>query len=473
MPKNDYFPSARKSFCTLRTVLVSASLALAAASSAQAQVSDAEAARLKGELTPYGAPREGNGSNIPAWTGGIAEPPKSYDRPGMQHPDPFADEKPLFNIDASNVKKYSKSLSDGEVALLKAYPDTFRLQVYQSHRTQAAPEWVYKNTFENATSATLSDGGNGLKGAYGGIPFPILSGNDEQKGLQAIWNHIARFRGVYITRRASDAVIQRNGEYTLVTSQQEGFFNFYNPEGSAKTLDNVLFYYLSFNIAPARKAGGAVLIHETLDQVKEPRQAWGYNAGQRRVRKAPNLAYDSPIADAEGLRTADDSDMYNGSPNRYSWKYMGMREVYIPYNSYQLSQPEVTYDKLLLPQHVNPDVLRFEKHRVHVVEANLRKGERHIYGKRVYYIDADSWGVALVDQYDTRGELWRVSMAHLKNFYEVPTIWTTLDVFYDLRSNRYHVQGLDSQEKTAKIFEIKALSKRYFSPQSLRRRGKR
>ena len=233
---------------------------------------------------------------------------------------------------------------------------------------------------------------------------------DEQKGLQAIWNHITRYRGILVTRKASDVAVQRNGEYTLVTSQQEAYFNFYDPQGSVDTLENILFYYLSFNIAPARKAGGAVLIHETLDQVKEARQAWGYDSGQRRVRKAPNLAYDSPIADAEGLRTADDTDMYNGSPDRYEWKYMGMREMYIPYNSYKLSQDDVTYDQLLDTSHLNPDLLRFEKHRVHVVEAKLRKGERHIYGRRVFYIDADSWNVALVDQYDTREELWRVSM---------------------------------------------------------------
>ncbi|MAM85943.1 MAG: outer membrane lipoprotein-sorting protein [unclassified Hahellaceae] len=457
---------------TLLSISCAALVVLTAQMPAHAKVSAAEAAKLKNELTPYGAPRKGNGKDIPDWKGGITEPPKEYERPGQHHPNPFADEKPLFTIDSTNMSKYASAMSDGLQAMVKTYASSFKVPVFTSHRTHAAPKWVYENTFENATSAELVDGGNGIKGAYGGVPFPILEGSDEQKGLQAIWNHITRYRGIFVTRKASDVAVQRNGEYTLVTSQQEVYFNYYNPEGSAKTLDNVLFYYLSFNIAPARKAGGAVLIHETVDQVKEPRQAWGYDSGQRRVRKAPNLAYDSPIADAEGLRTADDTDMYNGSPDRYDWKYMGMREMYIPYNSYKLSQEDVTYEQLLDTSHLNPDLLRFEKHRVHVVEAKLKKGERHIYGKRVFYIDADSWNVAMVDQYDTRDELWRVSMAHLKNFYELPTTWTTVDAFYDLRSMRYHVQGMDSEEKTAKMFTGEAPSRRYFSPQALRRRGR-
>ncbi len=234
-----------------------------------------------------------------------------------------------------------------------------------------------------------------------------------------------------------------------------------------------MFYYLSFTKSPARLAGGAVLVHETLDQVKEPRQAWGYNAGQRRVRRAPNLAYDTPIAAADGLRTADDTDMINGSPDRYDWKLVGKKEIYIPYNSYKVTSPDVKYKDLLQVGHLNPAFTRNELHRVWVVEGTLKSGSRHIYSKRTLFLDEDSWQAAVVDQYDGRGELWRVSIAYLKNYYDLPTTWSALDSFHDLQARRYHVQNLDNEEPSTIDFSQAVPDDGYFKPAALRRRGTR
>lgn len=457
-----------------KKILLRSILALALTSSmVQAAVSPEEAQRLKRDLMPLGGELKGNGKDIPDWTGGLTEKHPEYSRPGQHHPDPFKDDQVLFTITAQNMGQYQEHLTPGLQTLLRTYPTTFKLPIYQTRRTSAAPDWVYENTFKNATRAELVRGGNGIEKAYGGVPFPILSGNAETKGLQVIWNHLTRWRGVFLTRRSSEASVQRNGEYQLVTSQQEIFFNYSNPNGSYDKLDNILFYYLSFTISPPRLAGGAVLIHETMDQVREPRKAWGYNAGQRRVRAAPNLAYDSPIAASENLRTADDTDMFTGAPDRYNWKYLGKQEMYVPYNSYKISQEGVKYRDVLGASHINPDLTRFEKHRVHVVEATLKPGARHIYSKRVFYIDEDSWSILLVDQYDDRGELWRVSTAFTKNYYELPGTGPSLDVFYDLQARRYHVQGLMSEERATYVFTNDIPNERYFRPQELRRRGTR
>ncbi|WP_430461997.1 DUF1329 domain-containing protein [Thalassolituus sp. LLYu03] len=431
-------------------------------------VSVKEADRLKGDLTPIGAERAGNGSDIPPWRGGLTLPPLGYTKAGQHHVDPFPQDKPLFVITAANMKQYADYLSDGQKALFKTYPDTFTMPVYQTRRTAAAPEWVYENTYKNAIRAELSPNGNGLMYAYGGLAFPIA-----KTGLEAIWNHETRWRGTYLTRRASEIAVHTDGDYSLVTVQQEVEFNYYRQDKSIEDLNNILFYYLSFTKAPARLAGGAVLVHETLNQVDEPRQAWGYNAGQRRVRLAPNLAYDTPIAAADGLRYADDTDMFNGAPDRYNWKLVGKRELYIPYNSYKLSSNSVSYKDLIKPGHLNPEYTRYEKHRVWVVEATLKEGMRHVYQKRVFYLDEDTWGIAVADQYDSTGDLWRVNMAYIKSYYEVPVTWTTMDVFHDLKAKRYHVQGLDNEEEGTTDFSEEPPGERYFTPAELRRRGKR
>ncbi|WP_339411976.1 DUF1329 domain-containing protein [Pseudomonas sp. EA_35y_Pfl2_R5] len=450
--------------------LIGAAIALAlSAGSAFAAVSPAEAAKLGASLTPFGAEKAGNAAGtIPEWTGGITQAPAAYKTPGQHHVDPFADDKPLFTITKANLDQYKDNLTPGQIAMFNTYPNSYQMPVYQTRRSGSAPKWVYDNTIKNATTAKLLDGGNGFSDAYGGIPFPI-----PQNGVEALWNHIARYRGTYIVRRASEVAVQRNGSYSLVTSQQEAMFKFYDPKGTAADLNNIMFYYLSFTKSPARLAGGAVLVHETLDQVKEPRQAWGYNAGQRRVRRAPNLAYDTPIAAADGLRTADDTDMINGSPDRYDWKLIGKKEIYIPYNSYKVTSPEVKYEDLLQVGHLNPAFTRNELHRVWVVEGTLKSGSRHIYSKRTLFLDEDSWQAAVVDQYDGRGELWRVSIAYLKNYYDLPTTWSALDTFHDLQARRYHVQNLDNEEPSTIDFSQAVPDDGYFKPAALRRRGTR
>ncbi len=443
-------------------------LSLGFGSLAHGQVSKQEADKLRGSLTPLGGERAGNADgSIPAWRGGIQFPPSSYKQPGQHHPDPFPNDLPIFTITSQNMAKYAKFLSEGQKALFKTYPDTFKMPIYKTRRTAAAPQWVYDNTYNNALNSDLVTNGNGIKDAIGGIPFPI-----PKTGVEIIWNHNARWRGEYAMRRASEVAVQRDGDYSLITTQAEIDYNYYKRGITQGELDNILIYYLSFTKAPARLAGGAVLAHETLNQHEEPRRAWGYNAGQRRVRKAPNLAYDTPVAAADGLRTIDETDMYNGSPDRYDWKIIGKKEIFIPYNNYRVGSPSVSYEQLLKPGHINPEYARYEKHRVWVVEATLKAGQRHIYHKRRFYIDEDSWNSAIIDQYDERGELWRVSMAYLKNYYELPGVWTSMDVFHDVQARRYHVQGMDNEERSTIDFSQVSPGSRYFTPQELRRRGR-
>ncbi|AYC33384.1 DUF1329 domain-containing protein [Pseudomonas cavernae] len=451
------------------SLLVAALLLAAGTTDSLAAVSAPQAVTLKTTLTPFGAEKAGNAAGtIPAWDGGISQPPANYQGSGQHHPDPFAADQPLFTITKANLEQYKANLTAGQIALFNAYPESFQIPVYQSHRSGSAPQWVYDNTFKNATAAKLLNEGNGIADAYGGIPFPI-----PQNGLEAVWNHITRYRGTYVVRRSGQAGVQRNGAYSLVTSQDEALFRFYDPKGSYATLNNTLFYYLTFTTAPARLAGNGALVQEMLDQVQEPRQAWAYNPGQRRVRRAPTLAYDTPIEDSDGLRTSDDTDMYNGAPDRYDWTLQGKKELYIPYNNYRLTSPEVKYDDLLTPGHINPKYTRYELHRVWVVEGKLKPGARHIYSKRTLFLDEDSWGAAVVDQFDGRGELWRVSMAYLKNFYELPTVWTALDTFHDLQARRYSVQWLDNQEPTTADFSKPAPDDSNFSPAALRRKASR
>ena len=189
------------------------------------------------------------------------------------------------------------------------------------------------------------------------------------------------------------------------------------------------------------------MVHETVDQVMQPRKAWIYNTGQRRVRRAPNVAYDNPGTASDGMRTADQLDMFNGSPDRYNWKLIGKKEMYVPYNAYKLHSDNLKISDIIKPLHINQKYTRYELHRVWIVDAVLKEGKRHVYKKRRFYVDEDSWSILAVDQYDNQDRLWRASESHCINYYDLTAFHSTKDVHYYLLSGRYLAHGLDNENE--------------------------
>ncbi len=453
------------------TILKYSAIAVALSSSlAWGKVSPQEAAKLGDTLTPVGAEKAGNANEtIPAWDGGLTSPPAGFD--GVNYVDPFAGESPKFEITAANADQYKDQLSVGQMAMLKKYPD-YKIKVYPTHRTAAYEQVIYDAAKRNATSAELVADGNGMNDYELSVPFPIPSGSERDKALEIMWNHITRWRDGSLKRNVVQMTPLANGEFTPVKFSEQLSYRTsltdYNP-----TVDpNVIFYFKQEITSPARLAGNVLLVHETLDQVKEPRRAWIYNSGQRRVRRAPQVAYDGPGTASDGQRTTDNFDMFNGAPDRYNWKLLGKREMYIPYNSYHLNSKKVSYNDIIKPGHINQDLARYELHRVWVVEATLKPGARHIYAKRVFYVDEDTWQIGLVDHYDGRGDLWRVAEGHHIYFYDQKISWFTAEALYDLLSGRYLVLGLTNEEPKGYEFDVESGSDE-FTPAALRRAGRR
>ncbi len=451
-----------------KALLQSGVLALSMlATSVMAAVSADEAAKLGTSLTPVGAEKAGNADgSIPEWTGGLPKNAGTADDRGFLS-DPFPSEQPLFTITAQNVDQYKDKLTPGQQAMFKRYPDSFKMPVYTTHRSASLPQNVLDDTKYNATHTKLVEGGNGLEDFKTANPFPM-----PQNGLEAIWNQITRYRGGSVRRLVTQATPQANGSYSLVYFQDEFTFPTNLTDYDPGKAGNILFYFKQRVTAPARLAGNVLLVHETLNQVKEPRLAWLYNAGQRRVRRAPQVSYDGPGTAADGLRTSDNFDMYNGAPDRYDWKLNGKKEIYIPYNSYRMDSPKAKYADIIKAGHLNPDFTRYELHRVWHVTGTLKAGERHIYAKRDVFIDEDTWQAAVIDHYDGRGSLWRVAEAHSQYYYDKQVPWYTAETLYDIISGRYLTLGLKNEEKQSYDFNYKASTSDY-TPAALRQAGVR
>ncbi len=425
-----------------------------------------EVHRLSEDLTPMGSERAGNAEGtIPAWTGGITTPPPEY-KPGDHHQNPFPEDKPLFRITGANYQDYADKLSVGQQATFAKYPDTYYMDVYPTRRSVSFPEHIYEMTAKNGATATLVADGEGVTDAAEGFPFPF-----PENAFELMWNHKLKYKGVGGVRYNTQIAPTAGGNFSVTVIREELLGLYYKPGVTIEEINNILLYFFQEVESPARLAGNILLVHETLNQIETPRQAWVYNPGQRRVRRAPNVAYDNPGTASDGLRTNDMTDMFNGAMDRFNWKVIGKKEMYIPYNSYGAHAAGITYDQFIRPGHLNPELMRYELHRVWIIEADLKEGMRHINPKRTYYLDEDSYQIVLIDHYDGRMQLWRASEAHCINYYDVPTFWSTIEAHYDLQSGRYVAQGFDNT-MPVNTFNVE-MSPAQFTPQALRNRGHR
>lgn len=430
-----------------------------------AKVTPEEAAKLKTTLTPQGGERAANkDGSIPAWEGGLKTAPPCFKGKGTRLCDPFPDDKPKFTITKSNMAQYADKLGEGQKAMFEKFPTTYKMNVYETRRTAAYPDFVYEATYNNALNAELAGGGEALVNAILGIPFPI-----PKSGVEPVWNHKVRYRGESGRRWNNQAAVTSSGDFNLVTLREDVLFTYAQKGATPDSLDNVIIYFLQVVTQPPRLAGTITLVHETMDQVKEPRRAWQYNPGQRRLRRAPNVAYDNPGTGADGLRTNDQTDTFNGATDRYTWKIVGKKEVYIPYNAYKIHSDQYKYRDIIQKGHINQDLARYELHRVWIVEGEVKPTTTHMYAKRRFYLDEDTWQIALVDIYDRRGAMWRWQEAHTVQNYDEPYgNGPVIETIYDLQNNRYLAQAMNNEDP--ETLEM-PFSPSYFDPANVQKQA--
>ncbi|MDH4583189.1 DUF1329 domain-containing protein [Pseudomonas sp. BN415] len=437
-------------------------VAYAVTGAVHAAVTPSEAQQLGNQLTAVGAEMAGNADgSIPPYTGGLTTPPPGFQKGSGVRPDPFAAEKPLFSINAKNMGQHAERLTEAVKALMARYP-SFRIDVYPTHRTMAVPEQIRQNTAANALTGESIDGGLGVKNVKAGYPFPI-----PKDGYQVMWNHLLRYSGNAMEYRYKSWNVDASGRGILATEGvNSDDYPYYHSPGAD------VFWRLKVRyLGPERRNGEAILLKDAIDVVGKGRSTWQYLPGQRRVRLAPSLAFDTPNPGTGGATTYDDAFVFNGSMERFDFKLVGKKEMYVPYNTYKMTY-ETKPEELLAPNHLNPDFVRWELHRVWVVEATLKEGKRHIYGKRVFYVDEDSWAALASDEYDGHGQLYRTVISTPTQSYDAVAPFTSSYFAYDLVAGNYAMVVHLGGEKGGLKY-IDPLSERDWNADSLAGRGVR
>jgi hypothetical protein len=430
------------------------------AADAWPSVSAQDAARLKSDLTPLGGERAANKEGtIPEWDGGYKTVPAGY-KSGQPRLDPFAAEKPLFSITGATVGKYAEKLDEGQQYLLKKYPN-YRIDVYPTHRTAAAPEWVYDETFKNATRATLE--GYALKNAYGGIPFPIA-----RSGVEVLWNHNLRVRAAGFSFPFNSYTIDPNGSVTLASSALNEFtIPYYIKGGSPQSLKNDVYFEVVQTVTgPPFRAGELLMFH---DQMDNSRPAWQYLVGQRRVRRAPTICCDTPNFVNSGVDFFDQAFVFFGPMDRYDWKIIGKKEMYIPYND---NRYVMAHDKQAIQPHfANPDLVRWELHRVWEVEGTVRAGQRDVRPRRKVYFDEDTYIAVIGNTWDGNGTLWHTTIGFPFIEFEVPAVDMEVFLTMDLIKGTYTSTPIGDQPTQLQV--VAPWPDSYYTPEALARKGVR
>ena len=410
-------------------------VAIGLATPAFAAVTAEEAKQLGTTLTPFGAVKAANADgSIPAYTGGLTKAPEGFKPDSGFWTDPFKDEKPVLRIDSKNMAQHAALLSEGQKHLLSKYPGYY-LNVYPTHRTAAYPKKILDATVRNATTCKATKEGLAIENACrGGITFPI-----PKTGYEVMWNQILRYQGeTAITTAASRSwVIDTSGK-AVVTAEQATFqdFVYYQTDVADRDPDMAWRVY-SISKVPARRAGEMTGLADYLDPVARPRKAWSYTPGLRRVKLSPEFAYDTPVASMGGVTLFDELFVFSGTMDRFDFKLIGKKEMYIQYNAYKNLYDCPTAEKALLPNHVNPECERWEKHRVWAVEATLKPGQRHAYSKRIYYFDEDLTGAANYDAFDQNGQLYRSLFQAASPMYDKQIPFAAKNVVYDFNKGMY------------------------------------
>lgn len=455
---------------TYRAVLSSCLLfGLTAFSSAPvlAKVSAEKAKELDGpKYTCFGAEKAGTASGIPPYSGKYLGTWPGQSKPFGYEPGPYASEKPQFSISNDNVAKYAEKLPEGAKALLKKYPKAYRMDVYPSHRDFRNEDWACATAKKNAVTAEVVHGGLGVTGESGAVPFPFPA-----NGLEAVWNAINPHRAATESAVTDIADVYSNGSIAWGRNK----FKTYNPGNDSKKRgsfqDKINAYFYTSYILPERDKGFTAVGYQPNDFTKDATSSWQYSPGIRRVRQAPEVGFDYPVPPA-GLRTVDDDYGFNGSPERYTWKLIGKKEAYIPYNNFKINDPAIKYSDLIKPSTINPDYVRYELHRVWVVEGNLKPGVRHIYSKRVLYLDEDTWATVWADNYDGRGQLWRANFVAFFYSQESKAYHRGATLYHDLTSGAYEAGYLVNERGPEGWWRInQPMTPAMFSPEAAARGG--
>ena len=96
---------------------------------------------------------------------------------------------------------------------------------------------------------------------------------------------------------------------------------------------------------------------------------------------------------------------------------------------------------------------------------------KHTFKKKVYYVDEDTWTVAMVDNYDQRDQYYKFQEGHIVCSAEILSCSTIPEIIYDMQSGVYFATAMINEDKP-NDFSVE-FDKKHFEPNTVKKRTTR
>jgi hypothetical protein len=310
-------------------------------------------------------------------------------------------------IDRSNLETYVDFLGPSlewiveRGAVIKVGP--YKKVDYPPRFAEATEK--YSGQVELAPDATH------LRNHVAGLPFSTVDPSDPHAGAKHMFNFNAAIAVDDLDLRNFDCdtgALGKDGDpvrverHFLIDHIRRLYFRertIVDPKPEMPNRDAVRYKEALYPlIEPFDLKGTGFTLNRYIDHTRQD-DTWLYLPQLRRVRRLSSAQRSDALF---GQDTDQDSYAgYAGNPGWFTWKYLGEKTVL---GSFHADSIPVKW------QEPSGDFLHssaWEPRKVWVVEG-VAKMPQYAYGKRVIYLDQDSYRIPFTDIYDQAGELWKV-----------------------------------------------------------------
>ena len=323
-------------------------------------------------------------------------------------------------LDGSNVATYAEFIDEALVELIAG--GKFTLEVAPSESFAVHPEFA-KATEQYRGQPSLPNEPGVLNNYVAGRPFPDPpDSNDPRAGDKLAWNLRYSYAGdaglikpfYWQYRNMKSGKIERELSFAAMSLRFKHRVVM-DPVPDLPNNQSQIFNALYLQVlAPSDIRNTQLLIHRLEDDTRQE-EGWLYLGTQRRVRRLPTgqntdafLGSDIMIEDFLG---------YNGRLMDMEWKYLGTREVLLPFfrhDELELSDRTYGTDGFHFVDFFGQGncfpKIKWQFRTAYLIEA-VPKWKQHPLSKRLYYIDAETFVPAYGRLYDNSGKLWKFAVA--------------------------------------------------------------
>ena len=309
---------------------------------------------------------------------------------------------PGMTIDRDNWQAAEAVLLPEILSLIQA--GDFRIRIQATTDLPVRTPYL-EASLAHAQQARLTETGQ-VEDYQAGRPFPVLDAADPQAGLKALWNF--RYRDLPQTLDIRAYVRGINSAGTIDRSNvgrmrmRFGMHRVGDEHNDPQWQEKGIYMRATFRLIAPADQEGRMRIMTVFDDDSQPQEILSYNPLNRRIRKShSNLLARMGGGRYDILMEEQPPLYFIGYLHEYEWTYLGERVLLLPGF---LQADEVSFGG---KNNWYPEA-PWELRRVVAVESMPKAG--HPYGRRVFYLDVQTYALLAVLSYDADGQFARLTL---------------------------------------------------------------